>query len=54
MYRITLSACLLAGDALAHPGHGAPAAHAHGWETVLLVVAVAVALAAVAWLRIRK
>jgi hypothetical protein len=38
---------VFAGNALAHPGHGAAEAHVHGWgpEHVLLLVAVLAALA---------
>ena len=46
----TIAGSLLffAGEALAHPNHGAPAVHLHGWEYVLLaVVAAAVAICAV-------
>jgi hypothetical protein len=32
MSRILLPLLLVAGDALAHPGHGAPSLHIHDWE----------------------
>lgn len=40
MYRLAMSFLLLAGEATAHPGHGAAALHWHGWEYVLLVAAI--------------
>jgi len=52
MYRIAVSIFVLTGDAWAHPGHGAPALHIHGWDYALL--AAAIAIAAVAWFRARK
>ena len=52
MYRIALGVFMLAGEALAHPGHNAPPLHTHGWEYALLAAAIAVA--AVAWLKVRK
>jgi hypothetical protein len=52
MYRIALSMFLLAGEALAHPRHGAPAQHLHGWEYALLVAAIAAAVAG--WIARRK
>ena len=39
---------LVAGNAMAHPGHGAPEGHFHGWGFELalaLVVVIAAALA---------
>lgn len=36
---------VFSGNLLAHPGHGAPAAHSHGWgpeHALLLVVVLAV------------
>jgi len=38
---------LLAGNVLAHPGHGAPEGHFHGWglELALLLVAICAAIA---------
>jgi hypothetical protein len=38
---------VFAGNAAAHPGHGAPEVHIHGWgvEHVLLLVVVLVFLA---------
>ena len=37
---------VLAGNVLAHPGHGAPEGHFHGWglEHVLLLAVIAIAL----------
>jgi hypothetical protein len=32
MNRITPLLVCFAGDCLAHPGHGAPVVHAHGWD----------------------
>ena len=52
MYRIVMSVFLFAGEVLAHPGHGAPVVHSHGWEYVLLAAAIVVA--AVGWFRARK
>ena len=52
MHRIVMSVFLLAGEVLAHPGHGAPVVHGHGWEYVLLAAAIVVA--AVGWFRARK
>lgn len=42
MYRVTAAILLLAGDALAHPGHGAPEGHFHGlgWDHTLWAVAI--------------
>jgi hypothetical protein len=51
MYRILITALLFSGEALAHPGHGAPTLHTHGWEYALLA---ATAAAAWGWLRARK
>ena len=45
MHRIVISVfpwVLLAGEALAHQGHGAPAVHFHGWEYALLAAIVAI------------
>ena len=38
---------VFAGNALAHPGHGAPEGHFHGWgvELALLVVVILAGLA---------
>lgn len=52
MYRIALTPFLLAGETLAHPGHGAPAPHMHGWEYALL--AAVIVAAGLAWFRARK
>jgi hypothetical protein len=56
MYRIAISVFLglsiFAGETVAHPGHGAPMVHSHGWEYVLLAAAIVVA--AVGWFRARK
>ncbi len=52
MHRIVTSVFLLAGDALAHPGHGAVSPHYHGWEYLLL--AGALAAAAAVWFKARK
>jgi hypothetical protein len=52
MYQIAVAALLLAGETLAHTGHGVPAQHYHGWEYVLLAAAVAVAAAG--WIMRRK
>jgi hypothetical protein len=52
MYRIALSIFLLAGEALAHTGHGVAAHHFHGWEYVLLAAAIAAAVAG--WITRRK
>ncbi len=52
MYRIVMGVFLAAGEVLAHPGHGAPMAHSHGWEYALLPAAIV--LAVVAWIRARK
>lgn len=39
--RVATFAALLPGAALAHPGHGAGAAHSHGeWAAVAIVAAV--------------
>lgn len=68
MYRFAIGVfpwVLLAGEALAHQGHGAPAAHFHGWGYVLLAAIVAlvtiaaraplsaVVVAVAGWVRIR-
>jgi len=47
MQRLVLVNLVLASQALAHEGHGAPAVHLHWWEYALLAAAVA---AAIAWL----
>lgn len=47
MQRLALVNLVLASQALAHEGHGAPAVHLHWWEYALLAAAVA---AAIAWL----
>ncbi len=52
MYRIVTGVFLLAGEVAAHPGHGAPAAHSHEWEYMLLAAAIVVA--AVGCFRARK
>jgi len=52
MHRIVTTFFLLAGNALAHPGHSAPALHYHGWEYALL--AAVVAAAAAGWIARRK
>jgi hypothetical protein len=52
MYQIAIAALLVAGETLAHTGHGAPAQHYHGWEYALL--AAAVAAAAAGWIMRRK
>ena len=52
MVRIALGTLLLAGEALAHPGHGAPPVHLHAWEYALL--AIAIIAAALYWFRARK
>ena len=46
MYRILLPLFLVTGNALAHPGHGAPSLHLHDWQwnhwaLVLGMVAIA-------------
>jgi hypothetical protein len=46
MHRYAIITLLLAGEVLAHPGHGAPAVHQHGWEWAALMAAVAAVLAA--------
>jgi len=35
----------LAGEALAHPGHGAPEIHSHAWEYALLAAALVAVVA---------
>jgi len=42
---------LFAGDCLAHPGHGAPLVHAHGWDWASWAfwIGPAVAAAAALW-----
>jgi hypothetical protein len=47
MYQIAIAALplFMAGETLAHPGHGALALHTHGWEYALLGAVVA----GVAW-----
>jgi hypothetical protein len=52
MYQIAIAALLLAGETLAHTGHGAPAQHYHGWEYVLL--AAAIAAVAAGWIKLKK
>ena len=52
MHRIAISFFLLAGEAMAHTGHGALEVHTHGWEYALLAAAIAVA--AVGWFKSRK
>ncbi len=52
MHRVAISAFLLAGETLAHTGHGAPAQHHHGWEYALLAAVVAAAVAG--WIARRK
>jgi hypothetical protein len=52
MHRYAITTLLLAGNVLAHPGHGAPPVHHHGWEYLLLIAAMALAVAA--WLKVRK
>jgi len=46
MYRAIVPLLLASGDALAHPGHGAPGLHIHDWEwnhwaLILAMVAIA-------------
>ena len=43
MRAIIMGLLFSAGEALAHPGHGLTGSHPHGWDYVLLVVAVGVA-----------
>ena len=56
MNKTAVPLVLFAGDCLAHPGHGAPLIHTHGWEwaNVWLWIGLAVAVAAVAAWRARK
>jgi len=35
----------LVGEALAHPGHGAPDLHSHAWEYALLAAALVAVVA---------
>ncbi len=45
MHRAAAGLMVLAGNVLAHPGHGAPEGHFHGWgveHAVLFAVIVAV------------
>lgn len=48
MHRAALIAIFSAGEALAHPGHGAPEGHLHGlgWGHLLWAIAIA---AVAAW-----
>ena len=52
MRGIAVSALLLSGEVLAHPGHGALPVHVHEWEYALL--AIAVIAAAIGWITARK
>jgi hypothetical protein len=47
MHRAAAALIAFSGGILAHPGHGAPEGHFHGWglEHVLLVAVVFVVLA---------
>ena len=47
MRRAAAALMVLAGNAAAHPGHGAPEAHFHGWgaEHALLLLVILGALA---------
>jgi len=47
MHRAAVALLVLAGEALAHPDHGAPGTHLHWWEYGLLAAALA---AFFAWL----
>jgi hypothetical protein len=46
MYKtIAGSLFFLTGEALAHPGHGAPELHSHAWEYALLAATVVAVVA---------
>ena len=51
MNRAVLVIFFFAGDCLAHPGHGAPLVHYHDWNSALLICAIAVVVAAIAFWR---
>lgn len=44
---LTAGLSVFAGNALAHPGHGAPGGHLHGWgpEHILLIAVIFALLA---------
>jgi hypothetical protein len=48
--RLALILFFMAGAAQAHPGHGAPEAHLHGFSPELILLALLVA----AWAMIRR
>jgi len=51
MNRLVLLLLFVAGDCLAHPGHGAPLIHTHPSDWYLLLGAAAIAVCAVLALR---
>jgi hypothetical protein len=46
MNKLAIPFLLFAGDCLAHPGHGAPLIHTHGWDWASWAFWIAVAAAA--------
>jgi hypothetical protein len=49
MHRAAAALMVFSGELLAHPGHGAPENHLHGWEAEhVLLLAVVVAFLAFA------
>ena len=52
MYRAAAAIIVFAGEALAHPGQGAPEAHLHdsGWGHILWVFAI---VAVIVWVALR-
>ena len=54
MYRVIVPLLLIADECSAHPGHGAPLVHVHGWDSAHLALGIAiVALAAIAMWRVK-
>ena len=48
MNKILLSLLFIAGDCIAHPGHGAQVMHAHGWDWAQIALASGVAIGTLA------
>ena len=43
MRTLTVGLTLIAGEALAHSGHGFEGSHPHGWDYALLAIAIVAA-----------
>jgi hypothetical protein len=56
MYRLAAVLLVIAGEAIAHPGHGAPVVHWHAWDYLLpsLLLAAAAAVGFAAIRRVRR